>query len=201
MGKDYFRNKSKDYEKDENRVNNVDNIAQAVRENVKLEKSMCIMDFGSGTGLLLEKIAPFVRKITAVDISKSMNAELGAKRDKLGCELEIVEMDLSKSKLDKKFDGIMSSMTMHHVEDIQSMFNDFYNMLNENGFLAIADLDREDGTFHKEDTGVFHFGFDRDFILEAAGKAGFKNLQIISASTANKPYGKYPVFLLTGNKH
>jgi cyclopropane fatty-acyl-phospholipid synthase-like methyltransferase len=53
MGKDYFRNKSKDYEKDENRVNNVDNIAQAVRENVKLEKSMCIMDFGSGTGLLL----------------------------------------------------------------------------------------------------------------------------------------------------
>jgi len=200
MNKDYFENRSKDYEKDKNRVNNVDNIAGAIRENIELEKSMKIMDFGSGTGLLLEKIAPLVGKITAVDISKSMNAELAAKKEKLDCELEILEMDLSKSKLDRKFDGIISSMTMHHVDDIQSMFNDFYNMLNDVGFIAIADLDKEDGTFHKEDTGVFHFGFNRDEFLKAAEKAGFKNLQIISASTAYKPYGEYPVFLLTGNK-
>ena len=159
MEKDYFENKSQDYEKDKNRTNNVENIAGAVKKKVSLNKSMRIMDFGSGTGLLLEKIAPFVGKITAVDISKSMNTELGAKRDKLGCELEIIEMDLSKTKLDRKFDGIMSSMTMHHVEDIENMFIDFHNMLNENGFIAIADLDKEDGTFHKEDTGVFHFGF------------------------------------------
>ena len=200
MNKDYFQNKSKEYEKDKNRVNNVDNIANAIRENVKLDKSMQIMDFGSGTGLLLEKIAPFVGKITAVDISKSMNTELEAKRDNLDCELEIIEMDLSKSGLSRKFDGIISSMTMHHVEDIQTMFNDFYNMLNEKGFIAIADLDKEDGSFHKDDTGVFHSGFNRDAFLEDAEKAGFKNLQIISASTAYKPYGKYPVFLLTGKK-
>ena len=34
-------------------------------------------------------------------------------------------------------------------------------MLNDNGVIAIADLDIEDGNFHIEDTGVFHFGFER----------------------------------------
>lgn len=200
MNQDYFRDKSKEYEKDSNRVNNVDNIAGAIRVGVKLEKSMHIMDFGSGTGLLLEKIAPFVSKITAVDISNSMNEELAAKREKLGCELEIIEMDLTKEKLERTFDGIISSMTMHHVEDIDAMFASFYGMLNKDGFIAIADLDKEDGTFHQEDTGVFHAGFDRDEFLSSAAKAGFKNLNIIQASIAYKPYGAYPVFLLTGTK-
>ena len=200
MHKDYFRDKSKDYEKDANRVNNVANLAESIKRNIKFDKSMHIMDFGSGTGLLLEKIAPLVGKITAVDISESMNKELAAKKENLGCELEIVQLDLSKTGLDKKFDGIISSMTLHHVKDIQSMFNNFYTMLNENGFLAIADLDLEDGSFHTEDTGVFHPGFDRNEFINWAKAAGFKNLKIESASTANKPHGKYPVFLLTGYK-
>ena len=200
MHKDYFRDKSKDYEKDANRVNNVANLAESIKRNIKFDKSMHIMDFGSGTGLLLEKIAPLVGKITAVDISESMNKELAAKKENLGCELEIVQLDLSKTGLDKKFDGIISSMTLHHVKDIQSMFNNFYAMIKENGFLAIADLDLEDGSFHTEDTGVFHPGFDRNEFINWARAAGFTNLKIESASTAQKPQGKYPVFLLTGYK-
>jgi 2-polyprenyl-3-methyl-5-hydroxy-6-metoxy-1,4-benzoquinol methylase len=200
MRKDYFQHKANDYEQDENRVNNVENIANSILKNTEFDKTMHIMDFGSGTGLLLEKIAPFVDKITAVDISNSMNKKLDEKRNNLGCKLEILEMDLSKNKLDKKFDGIISSMTMHHIEDIQIMFMDFYTMLNDNGIIAIADLDLEDGSFHTEDTGVFHFGFDRKIFLNSAKEAGFKNLKITSASIAHKPYGKYQIFLLTGHK-
>jgi putative AdoMet-dependent methyltransferase len=200
LSRDYFQHKSKNYEQDENRVNNVENIANSIKQNVMFDKSMHIMDFGSGTGLLLEKIAPLVSKITAVDISKSMNNELASKRENLNCTLEIVERDLSKSKLDKKFDGIVSSMTMHHIRDIETMLKDFHNMLNENGFIAIADLDLEDGSFHTDDTGVFHFGFDRDKFINLAKEAGFNNLNIISASTALKPYGEFPIFLLVGSK-
>ncbi|MBK7106494.1 MAG: class I SAM-dependent methyltransferase [Ignavibacteriae bacterium] len=200
MNKDYFQNKSKNYENNAGTVDNVGNIANSIIENIVFDKSMRIMDFGSGTGLLLEKIAPFVEKITAVDISKSMNKELESKRNKLLCKLEIVEMDLSQTKLNIKFDGIISSMTMHHIKDIKLMFKNFYEMLNENGFLAIADLDVEDGTFHTEDTGVCHLGFERNEFLNSAKEAGFKNLNIISASIAYKPQGQYPIFLLTGNK-
>ena len=200
MNKDYFQEKSKTYEKDSNRVNNVENIANAIKRNIKFEKTMHIMDFGSGTGLLLKKIAPLVGKITAVDISKSMISELASKRETIDCELEILEMDLSKSKPDARFDGIISSMAMHHVKDIGAMFHNFYEMLNKNGFIAIADIDLEDGSFHEEDTGVFHNGFDRVEFMNSAGSAGFKDLEIMSASVVKKPQGEYPVFLLIGYK-
>ena len=200
MKNDYFEHKAGNYEQDKDRVTNVENIANSILNNVHFDKGMNIMDFGSGTGLLLERIAPFVGKITAVDISESMNNELESKRANLGCKLEIVEMDLTKSKLDKKFDGIVSSMTMHHIKDIKTMFIDFYSLLNENGFIAIADLDLEDGSFHTEDTGVFHFGFDREVFLNTAVAAGFRNVKITTASIDHRPQGDYPVFLLTGNK-
>lgn len=200
MSKDYFQYKSHNYEEDKNRVNNVENIAESIKQNIVFNKTMHIMDFGSGTGLLLEKIASLVNKITAVDISKSMNEQLEVKRENLGCDLDIIDMDLSKSKLDQNFDGIISSMTMHHVKDVKNMFDNFYSMIINNGFIAIADLDLEDGSFHTEDTGVFHFGFDRKQFLNFAKKAGFRELKTISASIAYKPYGKFPIFLLLGYK-
>lgn len=66
--------------------------------------------------------------------------------------------------------------------------------------IAIADLDSEDGSFHTENTGVFHSGFDRSAFLSSAKSAGFKDLEIVDASIAHKPHGDYSVFLLTGKK-
>jgi len=200
LSKDYFKLKAESYDSETKRVNNVDNIANSIISSISFNRDMQIMDFGSGTGLLLERVAPFVKKITAVDVSESMCKQLGEKIKDLGCEVEILQMDLTKTKLETKFDAIVSSMTMHHIKDIQAMFNDFYNMLNDNGTIAISDLDIEDGTFHTEDTGVFHFGFDRNEFQSKAIAAGFKNVKIITASIDEKPHGKYPVFLLTGNK-
>lgn len=94
MTKDFFAHKARNYEQNPDRVDNVDNIANAIVGNVMLDKRMHLMDFGSGTGLLLERIAPQVRKITAVDISRAMNEQLQAKRPQLACELEILEVDL-----------------------------------------------------------------------------------------------------------
>ncbi len=198
--KDHFENKAEDYEKEASRTNNIQNIASTIIKEVNYTKDMHLFDFGSGTGLLLSYIAPYVGKITAIDISKSMNRVLRNKSKSIKCELEILEIDLTKNKIDKKFDGIISSMTIHHVKDIFGLFKTFYDMLNDRGSIALADLDMEDGSFHKENTGVFHFGFDRNKFLDIAKKAGFKNLKIQTASVVNKPYGDYPVFLLTGKK-
>jgi len=200
LSNDYFELKAENYDKDANRVSNVDNISNSILSSIPFNKNMHIMDFGSGTGLLLERVALFVKKITAVDVSESMTKQLSEKIKNLDCEVEILQLDLTKTKLELKFDGIISSMTMHHIEDTQTMFNDFYAMLNDKGVIAISDLDTEDGSFHTEDTGVFHFGFDRKAFQDKAIAAGFRNVKIITASIDEKPHGKYPVFLLTGNK-
>ncbi len=198
--KDFFAGKANDYDKEIARTDNVSNIANLILKEIVYSKEMSLLDFGSGTGLLLSKIAPHVGKITAVDISKSMNETLKSKEHSIDCDLDIVEIDLSKENLNQKFDGIISSMTIHHVKDTLSLFMKFYTMLNLNGSIAISDLETEDGTFHKGDTGVFHFGFEREEFINMAKSAGFKNLKIQRVGLVEKPYGKYPVFLLTGNK-
>ncbi|NKQ41013.1 MAG: class I SAM-dependent methyltransferase [Sulfurovum sp.] len=198
--KDHFANKAKEYDKEVKRVGNVSRIADLILKEVNLTKEMSIMDFGSGTGLLLERIASHVGKITAVDISKSMNEVLESKRCNLPCELEISELDLSISNLDKKFDGIISSMTLHHIEDTKALFDKLYNMLDDGASIALADLDTENGSFHTEDTGVYHFGFDRDWIVNIARNTGFKNIKIQTVANIEKSHGKYPIFLLTAKK-
>lgn len=200
MSKDFFAHKAGVYEKDKNRVDNVTNISDAIKEEITFTKDMSIIDFGSGTGLLLSQIAPLVKKVTAIDLSPSMNEQLEAKKDTLGCELEILPIDITKVKLENKYDGIISSMTVHHVKDIKQMFELFKSFLNDGGFIALADLDTEDGSFHKEDTGVHHFGFDREEISTIAKSVGFKEVKTKDASIVKKPHGDYPIFLITARK-
>lgn len=200
MSNDFFAQKANVYDSDSNRVKNVDSIANTIIQTINLDPNMHVMDFGSGTGLLLERIAPHVRKITGVDISSSMIEQLSRKKSELPCELDIVQADLAKSDVGTDFDGIISSMTLHHIDDVRSIFSKFNSCLREGGFLAISDLDSEDGSFHSEDTGVYHLGFDREEIADIAVNAKFRDVEVIDASIVHKPHGKYPVFLLTARK-
>jgi cyclopropane fatty-acyl-phospholipid synthase-like methyltransferase len=197
MKKDYFAAKAGTYEQTRSRVDNVASIADAISDEIRLEKSMHIMDFGSGTGLLLERIAPYVGKIMAVDVSEAMNGELREKLSRLACEVEILPVDLERVDIDRQFDGIVSSMTMHHIENVAAMFGKFRRMLKHGGFIAIADLDQEDGTFHSEDTGIHHFGFVRAAIAKLATEAEFERVHTRTASMIRKDERDYPVFLLT----
>ncbi len=197
---DHFIKKAENYDKDKNRVENVANIASKILDEVDFNKDMHVMDFGAGTGMLLSNIAPHIKKVTAVDISKAMINTLKNKQDQISCDLDIKELDLSIEHLDINFDAIISSMTMHHIEDIKAMLKKFHSMLDKDGILAISDLEEEDGTFHKEDTGIFHFGFDKDDFLRSAKEVGFRDLKVKNIGNVIKPYGVYPIFLLTGKK-
>jgi SAM-dependent methyltransferase len=201
MSRDLFADRAADWDRVGHRVDNVENIATAIRGRVPFEPTMEIMDFGSGTGLLLERVAPLVRKICAVDTSPSMNAQLADKAGSLGCELEILEVDLTVTRLERRFDGIISSMTLHHVENVGALFQVFHGLLNDGGFLALADLVTEDGSFHPDNEGVHHFGFDRDALIGMARDAGFRDPEVATASILRKPHGDFPVFLLTATRH
>jgi len=197
---DLFANKSKSWDMSSRRVQNAKSIAELIVKNIKLSKEMELMDFGAGTGLLSYFIAPFVGKIVAVDNSPSMLGEFESKCDEFKCETEIVEKDLSNNTLDRKFDGIISSMTIHHLEDTLALFHKFYEMLKPGGFIAIADLDSEDGSFHSDNTGVFHHGFDREVLQEIAEEVGFVDVKFDTASTIKKPHRDFTVFLMTAKK-
>ncbi len=197
---DHFKNKSKSWDMSSMRVQNAKSIADLILKNIVFSDTMEVMDLGAGTGLLSYFIAPHVSKIVAVDNSPSMLNEFKNKASEFDSETEIIEVDISKDDLNRTFDGIISSMTIHHVEDTKALFSKLYAMLNENGFIAIADLDTEDGSFHSDNAGVFHYGFDRKMLENVAKEAGFKNIRFDLASTINKPQATFTVFLMTASK-
>ncbi|MEA1954728.1 MAG: class I SAM-dependent methyltransferase [Campylobacterota bacterium] len=197
---DHFAHKSKSWDMNSKRVKNAKGIAELIVKNITLNESMELMDFGAGTGLLSYLVAPYVNKIVAVDNSPSMLKEFRDKSSEFSCETEVIEKDLSCENIERTFDGIISSMTIHHLEDTTALFSKFYNMLPVGGFIAIADLDSEDGTFHSDNAGVFHYGFERDLLEKQAKEVGFKDVRFELASTISKPHSDFTVFLMTAVK-
>ena len=197
--KDHFEKKANNWDNGDIRVNGALTIANAIRSNIELEKQMEIMDFGVGTGLLGFEIAKYVQQVYGVDTSKTMLEKLQAKNT-TQLHIESYNQDITKEPILKEFDGIVSSMTLHHVENLEHFFKTIYENTKESGFIAIADLESEDGTFHSDNDGVYHFGFKESELCSIVKNAGFKDVQFSNINTIEKPHKNFGVFLLTAKK-
>ena len=197
-----FDKEAKNWDRSYLRQKNAFQIAKAILDRVTLDKGMTLLDFGAGTGLLTQHISPFVKEILAVDNSLAMLKEL-EKNSKSWkeCIVSTIKSDILDFKSDKKFDGIISSMTIHHIKDIDKLFKNLYLLLKKGGFLAIADLMPEDGSFHSRgNEDVFHFGFSKEFLEDIATKNGFIDIKYEKIYTIEKEQGKFDIFLLTAKK-
>ena len=175
-------------------------IGASILKHVPLHDQMEVMDFGAGTGLVCSHVAPLVRKIVAVDISKAMLDKLVSKPEFHG-KVEALCQNILDSPVDVKFDLIMSAMAIHHVDDTDKLIKRFAEHLKPGASVALADLDKEDGTFHPQDVqGVFHLGFERDAFQTVLEKHGFEDVRFITAHTVNKPEKNFPIFLVTATK-
>ena len=196
-----FDKAAKEWDKSDLRTQLANNIGSAIVQNVELTPQMHIMDFGAGTGLLAEHVAPKVARISAVDISQGMLNEL-VKKSSLEGKVAAYCQNILHEPLEEDFDGIVSAMALHHVEDTEEILKVFYEHLKTGGFVALADLDKEDGTFHTDgNEGVFHFGFDRGVFRSKLESAGFKDVRFHTVHTFEKENGRtYDVFLATAYK-
>ncbi len=196
-----FNQAALEWDKGDLRQNIAHAVFQTISSRIALLKHMNIMDFGAGTGLLSFKIAPMVNEVVGVDLSEKMLEQLDSKNT---AELAVKPLyhDILSASLDQQFHGIVSSMAMHHVEDTAELFRAFYDHLKRDGFIAIADLEAEDGTFHSHgNDGVHHFGFERDALRKTIEKAGFSNVRFHHAYTVERDDQNYPIFLVTASKN
>jgi len=189
------------------RVKVAQDIAQCMIRELSPTPDMDVLDFGCGTGLLTLALQPFVRSITGVDSSSGMLDVFQTKiKEQQLSNVKANHVDLDKGDvLTGSYHLIVSSMTLHHVKNISPLLKQFYSILFPAGRLAIADLDLDDGKFHSNNDGVFHFGFDRAILRKAFTEAGFNNIQDVSAAevekeSINKEIRKFTVFLMSGQK-
>ena len=197
---DLFEEKAKEWDMNEMVLGLSSAIGSAIKEQVELNETMQVMDFGAGTGLVTAQVAERVGKVTAIDVSQSMLDQLVAK-EHLELKVDAVCQNILELPLDTKFDLIVSAMAMHHVEDTNALVHSFAEHLKPGARIALADLDSEDGTFHPDDAqGVYHAGFDRGEFQSILESNGFKDVNFVTAHTVNKEGKTYPIFLVTAAK-
>ena len=179
-------------------------VVAAIRDAVDLRPAMNAMEFGAGTGLVTLGLLPYVRSLTAVDASAEMLRVLDEKvrRLRIG-SIRTLLCDIAKTPLPvAEFDLVVSSMVLHHIPDVQQTLRRLRPCLRPGGWIALADLDSEDGTFHPDPTGVFHHGLDRDEVYRWLRDAGFVGTTVREVHRVVRPspdggIRQYPVFLVT----
>lgn len=197
---DHFQTKAADWDQRDTVRLLSQGIGNAMQAKLELSPDMQVMDFGAGTGLISGQLASHVAQIAAVDTSQAMLAQLAQKPELKG-KVTGYCVDLLQAPLDLSFDVIVSAMALHHVQDTQAILNSFFTHLKPGGQLALADLDREDGSFHPENTeGVFHDGFVRQELQDKLLKSGFEQVEWVTAHTVHKNGKDYPVFVVTAQK-
>ena len=189
------------------RVKLANDVADAIITETRPTGEMDVLDFGCGTGLVTLRLQPFVKSVTGADSSKGMLGVLESKVRAQGLsnvQMQFVDFEKGCS-VEGRFHLIISSMTMHHVKDTSALFQQWYELLHPGGLLAAADLDAEDGSFHLNNTGVFHLGFGREHLKSLLSTTGFHNVRAVTAATMMRDIaggGKraFPVFLIVGRK-
>ncbi|MHB1271359.1 MAG: class I SAM-dependent methyltransferase [Rhodanobacter sp.] len=179
-------------------------VAAAIAEALPLQAHWHALEYGCGTGLVGAALAPRLGQLLACDVSPGMLSVLTEKARAAGLDhLQTRVLDLtSEPPPTEHFDLIFSSMTMHHIPDVAALVRTFHGMLKPGGWLALVDLDTEDGSFHDGDVpGVMHHGFDRAVLQDDLRATGFVETSARTAHTVTKTaddgrVSHYPVFLI-----
>lgn len=178
-------------------------VADAIRSRIPNLTGLSGFEYGCGTGLLSFALQPHLQLITLADSSTGMLEVLREKIAASGiANMTAIQLDLTTDPLPKlRFELIYSLMTFHHIPDTDAMLRDLHALLRCPGYLCIADLDSEDGSFHGNEFSG-HKGFDRRDLAQRAQRAGFRNIGFSTAFEVRKgkPERGYPVFLMTAEK-
>jgi ubiquinone/menaquinone biosynthesis C-methylase UbiE len=180
-------------------------VAEAIKTRVPLAPTMNALECGCGTGLLSFALQSHLGKITLADSSDGMLAVLREKIAATGVtNLTPVKFDLAADPLPaEKYQLVYTLLTAHHIADTDKLLRDFHALLTVPGWLCLADLDKEDGSFHGPGFSG-HNGFDRNELAAKARGAGFQEVSFATVLRINKEAGgqrkEFPVFLMVARK-
>lgn len=171
----YFDDEAATWDDEPAHVERTNAIAEAIAARVPLSPEWDVLEYGGGTGALARLLADRVRTVLLVDSSMGMIAE--ARRRLEGEEIAVdpVLLDFETDPLPRRrFDAVVASMVLHHIDDVGAMLVRFAELLDDDGYLVAADLARDpDGEYHGPGfTG--HHGIGEDEIAALLADAGLR---------------------------
>ncbi len=201
MGTEHFDSHAADWDLDEAKVVRAREVAAAVAAAVPLDPGMRVLEYGAGTGLVTEALAGRIGPATLADNSAGMRAVL---QEKVASGrlpgARVWDLDLeTHAPPDERFDVIVTSLVLHHIRELDRVLGAFAQLLEVGGYLCIADLDREDGSFHTHDFDGHH-GFARSTLAAQLGEAGLVDVTVADCTTLEREGVAYSVFLAVARR-
>lgn len=201
----HFDQHAKTWDADPAKSARANAVADGIRNGVPLTPATHGLEYGCGTGLLGFALSPDLGRLTLADSSPGMLAVLDEKIAAAALtNMQSLKLDLVTDPLpDEKFDLVCTLMTLHHIDDTDRILRDLHALLRAPGYLCIADLDAEDGSFHGPDfTG--HKGFHRAELQDKALRAGFRTVEFSTVfhitKTTKAGETTFPIFLMIATR-
>jgi ubiquinone/menaquinone biosynthesis C-methylase UbiE len=195
-----FDGRARTWDEDAAKRDRAQRVADAIASRVPSLAGKTVLEYGAGTGLLGLALQPLVAAVTLADSSREMLAVAAEKIASGGLRnARTLHLDLTAAPMpDARFDVVCTLMTLHHIPDTDGILSAFHRLLSSGGIACIADLDREDGSFHGPGFKG-HNGFDRAELRMRLERSGFHDVRIdtvleVSKVTAAGPRA-FPVFL------
>ncbi|WP_087018416.1 class I SAM-dependent DNA methyltransferase [Thaumasiovibrio subtropicus] len=201
----YFDSIADKWEQCPDKINRARATADKIHE-LAFDKAETIVDYGCGTGLLGLQLCSSFKHVTLVDASENMLKIVNRKLS----DSEIKNADTQQcthlAELKGKYSIIVTSMTLHHVADVNAFFEQAFQCLSTQGRLIVADLYLEDGSFHAHNPKFNgHNGFDPVALSKVAERIGFPDITIepyynIIQDKGDVKNATYPLFFFVAKK-
>ncbi|WP_433955313.1 class I SAM-dependent DNA methyltransferase [Janibacter indicus] len=200
----HFDDTAATWDDDPDKVRQSGEVAAAIAGRVPLRPRLRLLDYGAGTALVTTALLPHLPEVevTVADSSSGMRQVLADKvaAGTLPSPTRVWDLDLETQPVPtERFDLVVTSNVLHHVGELDRVLAGFAELLDAGGWVAVADLDREDGSFHDHDFGGHH-GFDRAEVASRLAAAGFVDVTVADAGHVHKQDRDYPVFLAVGRR-
>ncbi len=158
-------------------------VRDAAIARANLGRDSVVADVGTGTGFMLDGVAPRVRKAYGFDNSAEM---LGVARTNLS-RLGNVELRLSEGSSlpleDGSLDAVFANMYLHHAPDPAAAVREMARMLKPGGRLVITDVDRHQEEWMRVEMADLWLGFDREQVAGWYRAAGLAEVQVECAES------------------
>ena len=139
-----------------------------------LDGRLTVGDLGCGTGHLAEEMAPFVKRVVAVDESPAM---LRASRARLASRpnVDVREGTLESVPVEPgELDLAIVSLVLHYITDPALALLGVHRALKKGGRVLIVDMMPHDRAEYRQTMGHVWLGFGEEQLIRWSDEAGFE---------------------------
>lgn len=174
----YFRANAPQWERIRSLHVPEDEVEAAIVRLLGREPLDFVLDAGTGTGRMLELLAPYIKRGIGIDVSPEM---LAIARDRLGsigafhCQVrrgDVYRLPFADGEGGSGFDAVLFHQVLHFLDDPQAALREAMRVSRPGGRILIADFAPHDLEFLRTEHAHRRLGFSQHEVeswLKAAG--------------------------------